>query len=129
MSEEPRTEGAWRQVGEQLETLGESLASAFRTAWQRSQDQQDLEHMQSGLESMVRRIGQAVDEVGASAKEKGVPQELEKTAEAFHQAWTKTWEEARPHLVSALNQVNAELEQLFGHLGQPADKPDEPVDE
>lgn len=46
---------------QQLETLGDSLAAVSRTTWQRSRDGQELEARQSGLESMVRRIGQAVD--------------------------------------------------------------------
>ena len=129
MSEESNTEGAWQQVGEQLETLGESLAAVFRAAWQRSKDRQDLEQMQSGLESMVQRIGQAVDEAGASAREEGVAEKIEKTAEAFHQAGAQTWEEAKPQLLAALDQVNAELKHLFGDSGEATDQPDEPTGE
>ena len=29
MGQEPNTEGTWQQVGERLDTLGESLAAAF----------------------------------------------------------------------------------------------------
>ncbi len=130
MTEKKSTEEAWRQVGRQLETLGESLASTFRTAWQKSEGSQEVQNMQTGLEAMVDKVGQAIKEVGATAEEKGVRQRMEETAEALHTAGSQTFEEARPHIVSALNQVNAELQKLIRNLqGGTEPPPDEPAGE
>jgi methyl-accepting chemotaxis protein len=131
MTEKKSTEEAWRQVGRQLETLGESLASTFRTAWQRAEGSQEVQNMQTGLEAMVDKVGQAIKEVGTTAEEKGVRQRMEETAEALHAAGSQTFEEARPHLVSALNQVNAELQKLIRSLQEGAEPrpPDEPAGE
>ncbi len=116
MTEGKSTEEAWRQVGRQLEALGESLASTFRTAWQKAEDSEEVQNMQNGLEAMVDKVGQAIKEVGTSAEAQGLRQKVEETADALHVAGAQTVEEARPHLVSALSQVNVELQKLIRTL-------------
>jgi hypothetical protein len=65
MTEKMTTDEAWREVGRHLETLGESLAETFRSAWKRAEDQQQLQGMQSGLEAMVSKVSRAIEEAGA----------------------------------------------------------------
>ena len=79
--------------------------------------------MQSGLEAMVEKVGRAIKEVGPSAEEQELRQKMEGTAEALHTAGSQTVDEARPHVVSALNQVNAELQKLIGSLQGDAETP------
>lgn len=125
MTEKKGTEEAWRQVGRQLEALGESLASTFRTAWQKAEGSEEVQNMQTGLEAMVDKVGKAIKEVGGSAEAQQVRQRMEQTAEALHTAGAQTFEEARPHLVSALNQVNNELHKLIQSL-QGSEEPTPP---
>ena len=60
MTEEQTTKDAWREVGWQFQVLGESLAQAFRTAWEDEENRQHLQDMQAGLEKMISEIGQAL---------------------------------------------------------------------
>ncbi len=116
MTEEKSSKESWRQVGHELETLGESLANTFRAAWAKAEGSAGVEEMQSGLEAMVDKVGRAINDVGPSAQEAGVRQKLEETAEALHSAGSQTFEEVRPQVVSALEQVNAELQNLIKNL-------------
>jgi len=113
MTEQQTTQEAWRQVGGQFQALGESLAQAFRTAWESEENRQHLRDMQSGLEAMV---GQAIKEAGASSEGQKVRQEAEKAVASARAAGERAWQEAQPHLLSALRQANAELQKMIGRL-------------
>jgi ElaB/YqjD/DUF883 family membrane-anchored ribosome-binding protein len=126
MTEKMTTDEAWRQVGRQLETLGESLAETFRSAWKRAEDQQQLQEMQSGLEAMVSKVSRAIEEAGTSPEAQQARREAERTAGSLRTAGAETWREARPHVVSALDRVNTELRKLIDRLESASgDMPDE----
>jgi hypothetical protein len=76
-----------------------------------------------GLESMVNQVGQAIQETIASPEAHKARTEAEKAAESLRAAGQKTWQESRPHLVSALRQVNAELQKMISQLEQEAAPP------
>lgn len=123
-TEKQTTEEAWREVGRQFQTLGESLAEAFRTAWESEETRKHVENMQTGLEAMVARVDQTLKEISASPKAEKLRGEAEKAAEALRTAGEQTWQETQPHLLSALNQINSELQKLISRL-----KREEPASE
>jgi uncharacterized protein YeeX (DUF496 family) len=116
MSNEQTTEESWREVGEQFKTLGESLANAFRAAWENEETRQHLESMKSGLESMVDQVDEAIKEASSSAEGEKVRQEMEKAAESARAAGEKALDEARPHILSAVRQINTELERWIRRM-------------
>ena len=116
MTNEQTTREAWRQVGGQFQALGESLAQAFRTTWESEENLQHLQDMQSGLEAMVGEVGQAIKDASASPEGQKVRQETEKAVASARAAGEQVWQEAQPHLLSALRQVNAELQKMVGRL-------------
>jgi len=116
MTNEQTTEEAWREVGGQFQALGESLAQAFRTAWENEENRQHLRDMRAGLEMMVDEVGQAIKEASASPEGQKVRQEAQKAAESARAAGEQAWQETQPHLLSALRQVNAELQKMIGHM-------------
>ena len=115
MSEKPNQD-AWQEVGRQLAALGESLAGTFRTAWESEKDDEKVQQMQDGLEAMVQRVGQAIDEVGRQADAHNVRGEAQKAAESIHKAGRQTWQEVQPQLASALEQVNQELQRVIHNI-------------
>jgi hypothetical protein len=121
MSEEKTTEETWREVGEQFKALGESLATAFRTAWEKEETREHVRGMKEGLEAMVDQVGRAIEEASASVEGQKMREELERAAESARAAGEKTLQDARPHLVSALDTVNAELQKLIRRMegGEP----------
>ncbi|MGC9357120.1 MAG: hypothetical protein ACP5GX_04615 [Anaerolineae bacterium] len=114
-SYEPTTE-AWNEVGRQFQSLGESLAAAFRTAWEDEGNRQQLREMRDGLQSMVNEVGQAIDEAASSTEGQKARAEAERAAASARAAAEKSWQEARPHLVAALDRVSAELQQINERL-------------
>ena len=122
MSEEKTTEETWREVGDQFKALGESLATAFRTAWEKEETREHVRGMKEGLEAMVDQVGRAIEEASASVEGQTVRGELERAAESARAAGEKTLQDARPHLISALDTVNAELQKLIRRMegGEPA---------
>jgi len=132
MTEQPEkqtTEESWREVGRQFQALGESLAEAFRSAWESEETRQHVQNMQSGLEAMVDRVDQALKEAAASPKGEKLRQEAEKAAETLRAAGEQTWQEAQPHLLSALNQINAELQKMIDRLKGEETTPEAPTAE
>jgi chromosome segregation ATPase len=116
MTNEQTTEETWREVGGQFQALGESLAQAFHTAWENEENRQHLRDMRDGLEAMVDNVGQAIKEASDSPDGQKVRQEAQKAAASARAAGEQALQEARPHLLSALRQINTELQKMIGHM-------------
>jgi hypothetical protein len=116
MTDEKTTGEAWREVGRQFQVLGESLATAFRAAWEDEENRQHVQGMQAGLEAMIEQVGQAVKEASASPEGQMVREEAERTVGSARVAGKQAWQEARPHLISALRQASDELQKMVSRL-------------
>ena len=117
MSDEQSADrGAWREVGDQFRTLGDRLAAALRATWESEETRQSLHEMQSGLESMVNTVGQAINEASATPTGQRVREEARKAAATARTAGQEAWQEAQPHLLAALLKANAELEKLVSRM-------------
>jgi hypothetical protein len=118
MNDEQTSKEAWREVGRQFQALGESLAKAFRTAWESEENREHLQDVKSGLEAMADEISRAIQEASASPEAHKVREEVKKAAESARVAGEQTWQDARPHLVTALRSANAELQKVISRLEQ-----------
>ncbi|MBE0699450.1 MAG: hypothetical protein IH586_21210 [Anaerolineaceae bacterium] len=120
------SQSSWQDVGQQFKELGESLASAFRTAWENEENQRRLQEMRTGLESMVKEVGKAIDDSAKSPQGQHFREEAEKTVDKVRTAGEQTVQEVRPQLISALQQLNTELQKLVDrmekHSPPPAEK-------
>ena len=116
MANEQTTDETWRGVGRQFRALGESLAQAFRAAWGDEGSRQHLQDMQAGLEAMVNEIGQAINEAVASPEGQRMREEAERVAESARVTGKQAWQDARPHVLSALRQVGVELQKVISQL-------------
>ncbi|HEY3341171.1 MAG TPA: hypothetical protein VGK81_04095 [Anaerolineae bacterium] len=125
MSEQntPRPEGtqsstseAWQEVGKQFQTLGESLATAFRTAWADEQNRKRMLDMRQGVEQMLHEVGKALDETAKSPNVQQAKVEAKRAAESMRVAGEQTYKEVRPQLESALRQLNDEVQKLIGRM-------------
>ena len=114
--DEQATDEAWREVGKQFQALGESLAQAFRAACADEGNRRRLEDLQAGLEVMVEKVGQAVKEAGASPAGQMARTEAERAFESARAAGGQAWQEALPHVISALRRVGAELQNVASRL-------------
>ena len=121
---QPKSGEAWDEVGKQFQALGESQAAAFRTAVHNEENRRRVQEMQSGLESMVNDVGKAIRESAASPQVQQMRTEAEKAAESLRVAGEQTVQEVRPHLLSALHQLNAELQKMISRMEEkPPEKP------
>jgi hypothetical protein len=128
MSEEPKTtpepsgqsnstaQNNWQDVGQQFKELGESLAGAFRSAWENEDNQRRMQEMRTGLESMVREVGKAIDDTAHSPQGQHFSEEAAKTYDKVRAASEQTAQEVRPQLISALQQLNTELQKLVDRI-------------
>lgn len=110
------TNQSWEEVGRQFQSLGESLAQAFRTAWHNEETQQRLNEMKSGLKTMIEEVGKAIEDGAQSEQGQKVISEAEKAAESLHKAGSEAVKEVQPHLLSALRSVNLELQKMIEHM-------------
>lgn len=120
---------AWREVGQQFKALGESLATALRAAWHSEENRRQLQEMQAGLEAMAEEVNRAVKETVASPKAQKVKSEVGRAAGSARSAGEKALQEARPHLLSALQQVNAEVQKIIRRLEEDAPAAQAPAEE
>jgi hypothetical protein len=116
MTEQQTNDEPWREVGRQFQALGESMADAFRAAWEDEENRQQLRDLQAGLEKVVQDVGQAMKQASESPEGQKVRDEAKRAAESAHAAGAKAWQDARPHVVSALRQLNAELQKMVSKL-------------
>jgi hypothetical protein len=115
---------SWDEVGKQFQTLGESLATAFRTAWQDESNRKKVEEMKIGLQSLVKEVGKAIDESATSERGQKLIHEAERAADSLHKAGVETVQEVQPHLLTALRQVSLELQKLIERIEKDEKKPD-----
>jgi hypothetical protein len=102
----------WKEVGSQFKELGESLAAAFQAAWKNEEVRQQAREMRTGLEALVKEVGQAIKDTANSPEVHRATHDAVKAGEhAIH--------EARPHLVEALRKVNLELQSLIDRMEKP----------
>lgn len=107
---------AWEDVGRQFQSLGESLAATLRTTWQNERNQQRVSDMRDGLEAMVVEVNQAIHDSVSSQDTENVKEEAKKAFKHLHDTGEQTVTELRPHLLSALQQVNTEIEKLINRM-------------
>jgi ElaB/YqjD/DUF883 family membrane-anchored ribosome-binding protein len=119
---EPAGDASWQDVGKQFETLGQSLAQAVRTAWENESTQRQLHEMRAGLESMVRDVEKAIQDSANTPQGQQIRQDAGRAAESLKTASQQTVQEVRPHLVSALQQVNEELQRLINRMQPPKEQ-------
>ena len=128
---EPGTQGqtpdeSWREVGRQFQLLGHSLAAAFRASVDSEESRRHLRNLQTGLEGMATELGAVVNDAAASQHAQELRVRAEKAATTARFATEEALQEARPQILSALKQVNAELQRIIdrvdgGQAGQPKD--------
>jgi uncharacterized protein (DUF2342 family) len=109
---------AWKEVGAQFQALGAGLATAFKTAWADEENKRHMKEMQAGLESMVNELGAAIKAGATSPEAKQVKEEAGKTLGTFRAAGEKTVQEVRPTLITALHQLNDQVQKLLGRMKQ-----------
>ncbi len=114
----------WKEVGKQFQILGESLATAFRTSLESEENRRHVQEMKAGVESMVKEVSQAIKDTATSPQSRQVRDEAEKTAHSLREASQQTVQQVRPHLVSALRQVNEELQKMIERLEHQRTAPD-----
>ena len=128
------TESSWQEVGRQFQALGESLAQAMRSAWENEETQRRVNDMRTGLESMAREVGKAVEDTANSPEGQKIRSEAERAADSVRVATEQTVQEVRPQLLTALQQLNSELQKLIDRMeskrsapsGEAAPSPDNP---
>lgn len=113
---------AWEKVGEQFAALGVSIASTFKGVWDSEGNQQVVSNVRDGLKSMAHSVAQAVDDAAASPEGHKFREDAEQFVTSTHEAGKQAVQDARPHILSALEQVNESLKALISQLGSATDK-------
>ena len=103
-------------MGRQFHTLGVSLAAAFRATVESEESRQHLKNLQAGIEDMAQELGAAMNEAAASPPARDIRIKAEKAATAARFATEDALQEARPQILSALRQVNAELQRIISRV-------------
>lgn len=126
---------AWREVGRQFKDLGETMAVVFRTAWQSEENRRHLKAMQGGLETMANEVSEVVKHTASLPETLQVREGASKAVATARGAGEKAFDEARPHLLTALRQLDGELRRMIERMeaeqrsGEAAPAPAEAADE
>ena len=107
---------SWKEVAAQLQSLGNALASALKTAWTSEENKRHLKEMRSGIEAMVGELNAAIKDSAASAQAQQLKSEAERTLVTVRSAGEKTVQDVRPKLVSALTSANEELRKTLAKM-------------
>ena len=79
-----------------------------------------LREMQAGLEETMSKLGGVIRDAAASPEGQQAQEEVRRAAHTVHAAGKAAAQEARPHLLAALRQVNAELQKLSERMERSA---------
>lgn len=109
----------WREVGQQFQALGESLAAAVRATLENEETRRHMQELQTGLKAMINEVDQAVRDAATSPEGQRVRAEVERATQSARVAGQQALQEAQPHLIMALRQVTAELQKLISRLEEP----------
>jgi hypothetical protein len=135
-SQEPPSSAqeAWRQVGNQIKSLGESLTAALRFALNEESYQQHKQAIQQGFDQLVKEVSDTIQVNLQSNEAQQAKQEAEKFFQGIRNASELTINEIRPQLTAALRRLNSELDAIIEKLEQsasssePAEQPSNPDD-
>lgn len=108
---------SWQEVGRQFQELGNSLAQAVRTSWENEETQRRLQEMRAGLESMAQQVGKAIDDTANTPQGQRVRENAGRAAESLRSATEQTVQEVRPQLITALEELNHQLQKLIDRMG------------
>lgn len=114
--EAPLSAETWSEVGKQFKALGQSIAAAFRIAWEHEENRQHIKAMREGLESMMGEINELLKHTASIPETLRVREQAHKAAESARLAGQIAFEEARPYLLAALRQLDAELQKLIAQM-------------
>lgn len=107
---------AWQEVGRQFKLLGESISQAVQAAWHDEENRRRVEEMRSGLESMVSDVSNSIKQAANTPQGQRIREHGRQTAEDIRAASEQTVQDIRPTLVSALRQLNLELQKLTDRM-------------
>jgi chaperonin cofactor prefoldin len=113
---QPPLSQAWEDLGKQFQTLGESIADTFRTAWTNEDNRQHVQNMRGGLEAMITEIDKVIKETTVTPNAQRVKDELGKTAKVMQSTGEQTVEEFRPQVAKTLRQFSDQLEKLINTM-------------
>ena len=122
MTEEQTSKEAWQGVGEQFEAFGRSLAEALKAAWESEETRAHVQSLKEGLDAAVGKVDEAARKASESITGERIKAEATQAADSLRSASKQSWEKARPHVLSALSQVDAELQKLIERLTQQTNK-------
>ena len=105
MTEEQTTHEAWSEVGRQFQSLGESLAEAFRTAWEDEGNRQQLRDLQTGLEKMANDVAQAASSDELALAGKGFSKQVEGEFKTKNPQLDYTWVNRMEQMVISQEQI------------------------
>ena len=117
-------EDAWRDVGKQFEALGESIAAAFRAAWEDETNRRYLEQAQSGLETAADEMARAVKSAAAMVDKEKMQADATKAAQSVRKASKQTLDEMQPYVALALRQTRDALQRAIDYLSEDAAAPE-----
>jgi hypothetical protein len=110
------SKATWSEIGDQFQALGETIADTLKAAWERDETREHVASLQAGLEGLVSHVERAINEFGESEEAQRLQAEAKKAAGSARAAGEKAWEDARPHVLSALQQVNDELRKVTSRI-------------
>jgi len=112
---------SWQEVGRQFQSLGQSIAQAVRAGWENEETQRQVNAMRQGLESLVADVSKAIEDSANTPQGQQIRQDAARAAEALRNAGEQTVQEVRPHLITALEQLNQELQKLKERMEKKAE--------
>jgi hypothetical protein len=113
---ESSTNEAWEEVGQRFQSLGESLAAAFKSTWENKETQAQWEKVKVDVEAAANDIGRAAKETAATEEAQKAKAEAYKAAAAAQQAGQEMMDDAKPHLLAAFRKIRSELDKVIDSM-------------
>lgn len=113
-----QADDAWSEVGRQFQSLGQSLAAAFKTALDSEENRQYVQNLQSGLSQAADELAKATRQAVDSEEAQKLQSEVGKAAQSAAEAGKQAAADVQPHIINAFQRIKTELDRAITHMEQ-----------
>jgi hypothetical protein len=106
----------WEDVVRDFQSLGQNIANAINSSLNEDRTRERLRDLQANLDAVSNQVADSIDEAFKSPPVESAKTEVKKAVDEARDFGTKTYGEAKPHLINVLESLNHGIQTIIDRL-------------
>ena len=106
----------WEDVVRDFQSLGQNIANAINSSLNEERTRERLRDLQENLDAVSNQVADSIDEAIKSPPVESAKTEVKKAVDEAREFGTKTYGEAKPHLINVLESLNHGIQKIIDRL-------------